>query len=249
MWDSWQTYERVGGSRQQIRYSAHRENIPQGSQTRLQFRTTEFRDDVWVNAVLVTAAANEKTRYFLQHFPVDLVLQKKFTLSGSAAALDTWIPDGLGQSYHSEGTTEATSHDNPGQHAPTGGSVSSEMRQLRQEVRSLREQLGKLVEVLSKENQTKTEVDRPVPCRIRSSQLRIRLVEVATVSVETTKQGLRGPRRSRRRIHAAPVKRSHRHQDCSRYNPARLHWLSLNELLSLNCRAKRLRRTLGQLPV
>jgi hypothetical protein len=45
-WESWSTWKMSGGQHVAVRYSAHRENVPQGSQTRFQFRTTEFRDDV-----------------------------------------------------------------------------------------------------------------------------------------------------------------------------------------------------------
>jgi hypothetical protein len=248
-WSSWTTWKMSDGQNRQIRYSSHRENIPQGSQTPLRFRTTEFRDDVWVNAVLLTAAANDKTRYHLQHFPIELILenhevvaaargelvtryvvlkdpnrapvqtkggeteedresftgpnsfeeaiaesrkhgellavlvlgpesklQRRFTLPRSANT-DSWAqkvnPYAQLQNPYGEeevidvtpkdvgSLTEISNDDNEETgtlRARPAGSVSTEMKQLRQEVRSLREQLGKLVEVLSHEPRTKPAV-------------------------------------------------------------------------------------------
>lgn len=264
-WDTWQMRKKISGQFQYIRYNAHRENVPTGSQTRFQFRTTEFRDDVWVNAVLVTTAANEETRYFLQHFPVDLILddhEVKVAARGELVSRFVVMKDPRSVSVpNKQGETEEiresftgpnsfqeavaegrkhgqllavlvlgpesklkrpyvipqpTAGDPYGQSNPYGepnpyaeplnpygqngkytrptrveipaipvgspvgspgipdvdtgdlkpqpaGSVSTEMRQLRQEVRSLREQLGKLVEVLSREHQPKPELITPDP--------------------------------------------------------------------------------------
>lgn len=206
-----------------------------------------------MNAVLLTAAANEKTHYHLQHFPVDLELQAQEIFAAARGELVTryvvlkdpnrapvQTTEGetvearesfTGPNSFQEAIAESRKHGellvvlvlgpesklqrgftlpqsaqtggweqelnpysnrrNPyGEDAiieepksvntpaeiPTeeasrwqpqpAGSVSTEMRQLRQEVRSLREQLGKLVEVLSQENRTKPGVDRPVPVSV-----------------------------------------------------------------------------------
>ncbi|MBC8290653.1 MAG: hypothetical protein H8E37_10090 [Planctomycetes bacterium] len=75
-WVDWSTWKYIGGQRQQVRYRTHRETLPQGSRTPFQFQTTEFRNDVWVNGLLLTAIGNDRTHYRLQHFPVDLVLER-----------------------------------------------------------------------------------------------------------------------------------------------------------------------------
>ena len=256
MWDPWSTWKTINGQSQQVRYNTHRENVAQGSRTLFQFRTTEFRNDVWVNGLLLTAVGNAKTRYFLQHFPVDLLVENheviaaakgslvtrivvmkedrppvrteegettepRFTFTGAKSfeeaveqgrrrgeliavlvlgpesvlengvarnrfrlpanqviggSGDQFEPDTpLSDPYRGKDPSGKVGFDDPGQFegtatadseeshwvARTDGSVSIEMRQLRQEVHSLRQQLAKLVEVLSREHAPKTEEEIP----------------------------------------------------------------------------------------
>lgn len=91
MWDPLSTWKTINGQSQQVRYNTHRENVAQGSRTLFQFRTTEFRNDVWVNGLLLTAVGNAKTRYFLQHFPVDLLVENHEVIAAAKGSLVTRI--------------------------------------------------------------------------------------------------------------------------------------------------------------
>lgn len=90
-WEPRSTWRAVEGQTQQIRYNSHRENVAQGSRTLFQFRTSEFRNDVWVNGLLLTAVGNTKTRYFLKHFPVDLPVENHEVIAAAKGGLVTRI--------------------------------------------------------------------------------------------------------------------------------------------------------------
>lgn len=272
-WIPWSTWRTNDGQSQEVRYNTHRENVAQGSRTVFQFRTTEFRNDVWVNGLLLTAVGNAKTRYFLQHFPVDLLVENHEVIAAAKGSLVTRIvvmkeerpparteegktieprfsftgPKSFEQAVE-EGrkqgeliavlvlgpesvlengvarnrfrlSTDTTiggswdqfepgtsvsdpysekeppgkvGFDDPGQFEGTvttdseeshwvaraDGSVSGEMRQLRQEVRSLRQQLAKLVEVLSREHSPNT--GEEIPDRVAPAPARTVPVPIGT---------------------------------------------------------------------